>query len=171
MMQNDNFFLKLIEEYQTIDVAIIEESLKKKLVEKFRDKLLLNANLEIENFLFNLSEIDKISFFKLKITDVFNITTPNRLYNELINDEILYTEKILKYLEKIKLGNQGRGVLSKDILENVGGNPTILRNILLNLDKNKLVFSTGKTRTKSWVLIKYKSEASKKWKEELSKIR
>lgn len=138
-----------------------------KIIDEFKFFISIHYDNNILYLLENLSNIDKKFLFNSKISIFFKIKTINSLIKETIEDEKDYENKILKYLEYAKLGESGKGVATKDILSNIGGNATLLRTKLISLEQRKLVSGIGKTISKTWVIYSLSQEAKKKEKENL----
>jgi hypothetical protein len=167
-MQTSELLNEFLINYEPSDEfkSLINE-LNQKIIEELKFFISLHYDDNIGYLINNLSNNDKLFLFESKISIFFKTKTINSIINETIEDEEDYENKILTYLEKVKLGESGKGVATKDILLNIGGNASSLRNKLISLEQRKLVAGIGKTISKTWVIYGLMLDAKKKEKKDL----
>lgn len=99
----------------------------------------------------------------LKVKDLLKYKELRKIKKELIDDIEEYEKKLLEFLTNNGVGPSERGFSTTEILDEIGGNPLELRNLLNELLENNIVWSTGETQAKRWVLHKHKKQAMGKY--------
>lgn len=123
-----------------------------------------NKDLTFNEVLEKLKSESKLEWLlNLKVQDLFKFKEPKIIKKEFVQDKEDYEKQIISFLEENGVGESERGFSSMEILNSIGGNQNAIRKALNNLLEENLVFSTGETHGKKWVLYKFKKQASRKY--------
>lgn len=165
---SNEYIIHLTKNYEPkTETKVLLDKLYPNIIENIQFFISLNYNKSIQFLIEKLSPLDQKILFDSKISVFFKIKTINSLIKETIEDEKEYEQKILNHLSIVKLGESGKGTTTGEILSNIGGNATSLRNKLISLEERGLVCGLGKTISKTWVIGSLAKEAKKKEKQEL----
>lgn len=133
-----------------------EQTKKDYLIKFFHE----NKDLSFQDVFTKLKYDQKFDWLlDLKINDIFKYKEIKKIRKEFVEDLEEYQKTILKFLEDNGIGESGRGFSTSEILDKIGGNANSLRNILNELLDKNIVFSTGETQGKKWIIVKYKKQA------------
>lgn len=153
-------------------MSLLKEALKAEILLKLKTKLVKNKKSSFGDFLDKLDLDEKEILLGFKLEELFDFSSlekETKVEEEkiesksLIGDETAYKGKILQFLKESGLGESGRGFLTSEIVEKCGGDNATARTALATLQTEKLIGSTGKTRSLRWIVKELYKQANDKF--------
>lgn len=152
-------------------MSIFQQTAKAQLLLSLQTKILAASEMTLGEFLQKgLPDNEKNLLLGFKIGEIF--PQPEVEVKEEKKDvkthipteaEGEYKEKVLKFLKDSGLGDSLRGFKTEDIVSACAGDTNVARKVLGELQKDRLVYSTGKTRGLRWVAKEFEKKAEANW--------
>jgi hypothetical protein len=155
-------------------MSFLKEAFRGEILAKIKTKLLKQKKLSLGDFLQKLEQDEKDLFMGFQLEELFDFSALEKEAKAeekkteskaLVTDEGAYKGKILSFLKEggLGIGEKDRGFSTSEIVEVCGGDNAMARKTLNLLQEEKLVDSTGKTKSLRWVIKELHKQAQERY--------